>query len=151
MKIIQINKENINTEHICCGFSDKKCSDGYQAKKDWLKDKFDSGYVFKRFDVRGKVFIEYCPAENAWMPLDAPGYMNINCFWVSGQFKGKGYAKQLFQECLNDSKNKNGITVLVGKTKKPFLNDKKFFQLQGFELADFAPPYFELWYKKLNK
>ncbi|MEM9982573.1 MAG: hypothetical protein AAF734_08760, partial [Bacteroidota bacterium] len=62
MEIIQLNENNIADEHICCAISDKKCQTGYQAKKDWLKQQFKEGYVFKRYDVRGKVFIEYVPA-----------------------------------------------------------------------------------------
>ena len=27
-------------------------------------------------------------AEYAWVPIDAQGYLQINCFWVSGSFKG---------------------------------------------------------------
>jgi len=34
---IELNTDNINSEHICCAISDKKCADSYQAKKDWLK------------------------------------------------------------------------------------------------------------------
>ena len=37
-------------------------------------------------------FIEYIPAENAWVPINADGYMYIDCLWVSGSFKGKGYS-----------------------------------------------------------
>ena len=40
-----------------------------------------------------KVFIEYCPAEKAWMPVTAPGYLMINCLWVSGQYKAENASK----------------------------------------------------------
>ena len=30
---ITLNNENIDKEHICCAFSDKKCSEGYELKK----------------------------------------------------------------------------------------------------------------------
>ena len=92
---ITLDKTNIDNEHICCAISDKKCSESYQLKKDWLKKEFDNGYVFRRIDERAKVFIEYGPAEKGWAPIDAPNYLLINCFWVSGQYKGKGYAKEL--------------------------------------------------------
>ncbi|MFB6364074.1 histidine phosphatase family protein [Paenibacillus elgii] len=36
--------------------------------------------TFCALDAKGKVFIEYLPAENAWVPIDAPHYMFINCF-----------------------------------------------------------------------
>ena len=151
MDIIKLNEENINDEHICCAISDKKCKAGYEAKKEWLKSEFSKGLVFKKLNIRGKVFIEYVPAENAWSPIYAPDYMLINCFWVSGKYKGNGNGKRLYEECLNDSKDKNGIVVITGKKKQPFMSDKKFFQKQGFELCDTAEPYFELWHKKFKK
>lgn len=36
-KYITLTKENIEKEHICCAFSDKKCKDSYELKKTWLK------------------------------------------------------------------------------------------------------------------
>ena len=132
---IQSYVSAFNGEHICCAISDKKCLEGYKAKKQWLSDQFADGYVFKKGDVRGKVFIEYVPVERAWCPIDAPKYMLINCFWVSGQYKGKGHGKALYKECVKDSRGKNGIIVITGKKKQPFMSEKKFFKKQGFELC----------------
>jgi ribosomal protein S18 acetylase RimI-like enzyme len=148
--ILTLNENNITDEHICCAISDKKCRKGYESKKAWLKNQFENGYKFKKFDVRGKVFIEYVPVEESWLPIKAPKYMLINCFWVAGQFKGKGYGKKLLNECLNDSKNKDGVLIIIGDKKRPFMNDPKFFKKQGFEIVDTAKPYFQLWCKKNN-
>lgn len=90
---ITLTKENIADEHICCAFSDKKCKDSYELKKAWLKKEFDNGYVFRRIDERAKVFIEYGPAEKAWVPVSAPNYLMINCFWVSGKYKDAGMVR----------------------------------------------------------
>ena len=150
-RIIKLDDNNIADEHICCAISDKKCESGYNAKKEWLKEGFKDGYVFKKLNVRGKVFIEYVPAEKGWLPVDAPNYMLINCFWVSGKYKKQGHGKALDQECENDAKKMNGVVVVVGKKKQAFMSDKKFFQKQGFELCDTSEPYFELWYKPLKK
>ncbi|NND31874.1 MAG: GNAT family N-acetyltransferase [Saprospiraceae bacterium] len=149
--IKKLTRENISTEHICCAISDKKCREGYEAKKEWLKNQFQDGYVFKKVDVRGKVFIEYVPAEKGWVPVEAPGYMLINCFWVSGQYKRKGQGTRLYLECEKDARDKQGIVVVVAEKKQPFMSEKKFFVKQGFMLADTAPPYFELWYKPFVK
>ena len=46
------------------------------------------------------------PAEKAWAPVEADGYMYINCLWVSGQFKGQGYSNLLLEECIRDSRGK---------------------------------------------
>jgi ribosomal protein S18 acetylase RimI-like enzyme len=148
MEIVTLNESNIGQEHICCAISDKKCVEGYNLKKDWLKQQFKRGYTFKKYDVKHKVFIEYGPAKDAWYPIDASNYMLINCFWVAGRYKGQGYGKKLLMECLNDAKKMNGAIVLSSNKKRPFLADKKFFIKQGFEVCDTAPPYFELLVKK---
>lgn len=150
MDIIQLTADNIADQHICCAFSDKKCSHGYLLKKDWLSSQFASGHVFKKFDVKHKVFIEYGPAQHAWAPVQAEGYLHIGCFWVAGQYKGKGYGKQLLEECLQNASSQNGVTVISSPKKKPFLADKKFFLKHGFEVCATAEPYFELLVKKTN-
>ena len=33
MAYITLTKDNIGSKHICCAFSDKKCADSYQQKK----------------------------------------------------------------------------------------------------------------------
>lgn len=78
--------------------------------------------------MRGKCFIEYIPAENAWNPIDADGYMYIDCLWVAGSFKGNGYSTDLLNACIEDSKNKGkkGLCILAAAKKKPFLADPKF-------------------------
>jgi len=151
LKIIRLDEKNIADEHICCAISDKKCMEGYHLKKNWLKKHFPRGFVFKKFNVKHKVFIEYMPAENAWIPVEAPGYMLINCFWVAGQYKGRGLGKRLLRECMHDSKDKNGIMVVSSHKKRPYLADKNFFLKYDFEMCDTAPPYFELLVKRNNK
>lgn len=149
---ITLTKDNIGNEHICCAFSDKKCIESYEAKKAWLKQEFESGYVFRRLNERAKVFIEYCPAENAWIPVTAPNYLMINCFWVSGQYKGKGYAKALLQTALDDAKaqGKDGLVTVVGTNKLPFMGEAKWFLKQGFETIEKLQYGFILLGKKIN-
>lgn len=77
MNYIRITKENIDREHICCAMSGKQSI----AKKEWLRQRFEEGLVFYRSEERGKCFIEYIPAENAWVPIMADGWLYINCLW----------------------------------------------------------------------
>jgi len=147
MNIITVTKENLEQEHICCAISNNKdCQ--VSAKKAWLTDRFADGLVFKKGDVRGKCFIEYIPAEMAWRPIEADGYMYIDCLWVSGQFKGQGYSNLLLEECIEDSKEKgkNGLVILSSKKKIPYLADPKFLLYKGFAVADTAEPYYGLMY-----
>lgn len=151
MNIITLTSENLDREHICCAIADKKSENCVSSKKAWLKARFEDGLVFKKLDARGKVFIEYIPAEKAWYPISANGYMHINCFWVSGQFKGQGWSNKLLDECIADAKiqGKYGLTVISSKKKMPFLSDPKYLKYKGFLVADTANPYYELLYLPL--
>ena len=147
MEFIKVTEENLESEHICCAISNNKdCQ--VMAKKNWMKEQLKDGLVFLKGNVRGKCFIEYMPAENAWMPIEAEGYMYINCFWISGQFKGKGYANQLLEECIRDSKEKGkkGLCIRASAKKKPFLSEGDYLKYKGFRVADTAEPFFELLY-----
>ena len=93
MDYIRVTRENIDKEHICCAMSGKQSL----AKKEWLKQRFEEGLVFYRSAERGKCFIEYIPAENARVPIDAAGWLYINCLWVSGSMKGHGYSSELLK------------------------------------------------------
>ena len=151
-KIITLDKSNIDQEHICCAISDKKCKDGYELKTDWLKREFDNGYVFRRIDARAKVFIEYGPVEHGWMPITASNYLLINCFWVSGQYKGKGYGKELLRLAIEDAvkQGKDGLVTVVGTKKFHFMSDTKWLLKQGFEDCERLSSGFSLLVKKIN-
>ncbi len=151
-QFITLTRENIDKEHICCAFSDKKCAESYALKKEWLKAAFDDGYVFHRLDERAKVFIEYGPAEKSWIPVDAPNYLMIGCFWVSGQYKGKGYAKALLQTALDDAceQGRDGLVTVVGTTKFHFMSDTKWLLRQGFETVEKLSYGFSLLVKKIK-
>lgn len=137
-KYINLTKENIDNEHICCAIADKKHQAGVDFKKEWLKERIEEGHVFRKLNDRGKVFIEFSPLETAWIPIEGDNYSYIYCLWVSGSFKGKGYAKELLEYCIEDAKknNKSGVCVLSSKKKKPFLSEKPFFQKYNFKVVD---------------
>ncbi|MBQ9458991.1 MAG: YoaP domain-containing protein [Oscillospiraceae bacterium] len=144
MGYIRITEENLAEEHICCAMSNNQSA----RKKEWLKARFSEGLVFFRSTERGKCFIEYMPAENAWQPLAADKYMHINCLWVSGALKGRGYSNDLLNECVRDSKEqgRKGLTILCSAKKKGFLADPKFLSHKGFRTADESDVGIQLWY-----
>lgn len=135
MNYIRITKDNIDKEHICCAMSGKQSL----AKKEWMKKQFDEGLVFYRSEERGKCFIEYTLAENAWIPIEAEGYLYINCLWIAGAMKGHGYSNELLEECLRDAREqgKKGVCILCAEgRKREFMADPKFLAHKGFILAD---------------
>jgi len=152
MDLIKITHENLESEHICCAIAnDKDCQ--VISKKSWLKERLDEGLVFLKCNVRGKCFIEYIPAEYAWAPIEADGYMYIDCLWISGKFKGQGFSNLLLDECINDSKSKGkkGLVILSAKKKMGYLADPKYLKYKGFQSADAVSPYFELMYLPLSE
>ncbi len=145
--------ENCKDEHICCAISDKKCTEGYLLKKKWLCEEYQRGYKFIKLNTRGKVFIEYGPSETAWAPIIAKNYLVLGCFWVSGQFKGKGYGQQLLQFALDDAKkqHKDGLIAIAGVKKMHFLSDGKWLIKQGFKAIETLPSGLALYVLQLNK
>lgn len=143
---INLTVDNVDKEHVCCAISDKKHQTGVNIKKQWLKERIAEGHIFRKLDVKGKVFIEYAPLETAWVPIYGNNYMYIYCLWVAGAFKGKGYAKSLIEYCIHDAKmkGKSGVCILSSKKKKPFLSDKKFLLAYGFETVDTIHAGYEL-------
>lgn len=147
MEYIKVTNENIEKEHICCAISNNNDIQ-VSSKKAWLSERFEDGLVFLKSTERGKCFIEYIPAENAWNPILADGYMYIDCLWVAGSFKGHGYSTDLLDACIEDSKDKGkkGLCILASAKKKPFLADPKFLKYKGFRVCDEADNGIQLWY-----
>lgn len=145
MELVKLTHDNLDQEHICCAISNRGDVQ-VMSKKNWIKERLDEGLVFLKGDVRGKCFIEYIPAEYAWIPIEAKDYMYIDCLWVSGRFKGHGYSNLLLDQCVEDSKEKGkkGLVVLSSKKKMGFLSDPKYMKYKGFGTVDTADPYFEL-------
>ena len=140
MEYIRVTKDNLDSEHICCAISNNNDVQ-VASKKAWMSQRFDDGLVFLKSTERGKCFIEYIPAEHAWNPLIADGYMYIDCLWVSGSFKGHGYSNDLLDECILDSKRKKkkGLCILSSAKKKPFLADPMDCSTPGFHVHQQPP------------
>lgn len=135
MNYIRVTKDSIDKEHICCAMSGKQSL----VKKEWLRQRFDEGLVFYRSEERGKCFIEYIPAENAWVPIEADGYFYVDCLWVSGALKGHGYSNDLLDECIRDARAqaKRGLCILSAEgRKREFLADPRYLAHKGFAVAD---------------
>lgn len=152
MDYIRVTKDNIEDEHICCAISNNKDVQ-VSSKKAWLSERFDEGLVFLKSVERGKCFIEYIPAQFAWVPIEAEGYTYIDCLWVSGSLKGHGYSNDLLSECVKDSKEKGkkGLCVLSSAKKKPFLSDPKYLAYKGFSVCDESDNGIQLWYLPFDK
>jgi hypothetical protein len=78
--------------------------------------------------------------------------MFIHCVFVGfkNEFKGKGLASSLIDECIMDAKCANMHGVAVVTRKGPFMAKKEIFLKKGFSLVDETKPDFELLVLKFN-
>ena len=135
---LNLTKENVASEHLCCIIRNRKPHPGVEAKRQWLVERLAEGHVFRKLDAKAVVFIEYAPLETAWVPIVGDNFFYIYCLWVSGAYRGKGYGKQLMEYCLADAKGKgrSGICMLGAQKQKAWLSDQSFAKKYGFEVAD---------------
>lgn len=133
-------------EHLCCIIRSKKPHPGVESKRSWLNERLEEGHVFRKLDTKGAVFIEYAPPETAWVPVEGENYLYIYCLWVAGEFKGKGYGRQLMEYCLANAKarEKAGVCMLGAKTQKAWLSGQAFAEKYGFETVDTTPDGYRL-------
>jgi len=146
-EIVTLTEENLHQYRTVCGLSGRYL-EGNRMKNEWLKARFREGLRYKLYQVNGQNagFIEYIPGEYVWRGVDAKGYLFIHCLWIVGQNRGHGYGRKLLEECLKDAKDSFGVAVAVSKTH--WLPTPKLFLKNGFEVADHAPPSFDLLVKR---
>ena len=135
---ITLTPETLPSQHLCCIIRSKKPHPGVEAKRRWLADRLPEGHVFRKLDVKEKVFIEYAPLETAWVPVEGDNYLYLYCLWVAGAYKGRGYGRALLESCLADAraKGKSGVCMLGAEKQKAWLSDQSFARRFGFVVAD---------------
>ena len=124
---VNLTKENLSDEHLCCIIRSKKPHAGIDAKRQWLSDRLNEGHVFRKLNAKATVFIEYAPLETAWVPIIGDNYYYLYCLWVLGSPKGNGYGRALMEYCLTDAKEKgkSGVCMLGSKKQKNWLSDNR--------------------------
>ncbi len=154
INIVSVDEKNISDHEPTCFLNPK--NEGYQIKREWLKERFAEGMKIKLLYVEGEKkpvgFIEYVPGEYAWRAVDAKGYMFIHCIWISkNMYKDKGYGSQLVEEAINDAKDAKMTGVAVVTSEGPFMAGKDLFLKNGFSSVASIKPSFELMVKTLKK
>lgn len=145
-EFINLTTENLTSEHLCCIIRTRKPHPGVEVKRAWLLKRIEEGHVFRKLNKKAVVFIKYAPLEKAWIPIIGENYLYIYCLWVTGEEKGKGYAKELMEYCLADakSKGKSGVCMLGSQRQKAWLSDQSFAKKYGFEVVETTESGYEL-------
>lgn len=154
-KIIDLTPENI-ADYGVCGYKDVKKQLELRRKIDWFTTYYPKGLRIKALlaDKGGyQGMLEYIPGKYAHRPVEADGYMFIHCVFVGfkNEFKHKGYASALIQECINEAKTAGMKGVAVVTRKGSFMAKKDIFLKKGFKQVDKAEPDFELLALKFNE
>jgi GNAT superfamily N-acetyltransferase len=149
VQLITLTEADLGRVRMLCGHS-PSYKQGYEAKLEWMHARIREGMHYSVLKVNGRTagMIEYIPGEYAWRGVEAHGYLFIHCFWVVGQNRKHGFGRQLLQACLDEARGTRGVAVVVSKTH--WLPTPKIFMRNGFELADHAPPSFDLLVKRFE-
>jgi len=155
IKIIDLTPENI-ADYGVCGYKDMKKHIELRKKIEWFTEYYPKGLRIKVvFSQKGgyQGMMEYIPGKYAHRPVDAEGYMFIHCIFVGfkNEFKGKGHASSLIDECIKEAKDKKMVGVAVVTRNGPFMVHNDIFLKKGFQIVDNAKPDFDLLVKKFDK
>jgi ribosomal protein S18 acetylase RimI-like enzyme len=147
-EMIDLTPENIEAYGVC-GYKDVKKHKELRNRIAWFREYYPRGLrikvlIHKTGGYQG--MIEYIPGSYAHRPVDAEGFMFIHCIWVGfrSEFKGKGYASALIDECTKHAQRERMLGVAVVTRKGSFMADSGIFLKKGFEIVDRAEPDFEL-------
>lgn len=148
IEIIDLTPENIS-EYGVCGYKDANKHIELRKKIEWVGKYYSKGLKIKALiSQKGgyQGMIEYIPGEHAHRPVDAEGFLFIHCLFVGfkKEFKGKGYATLLINECIKDARKSRMSGVAVVTRKGSFMADNSIFLKNGFQIVDKAKPDFEL-------
>lgn len=152
--LIDITTENI-LEHGICGYKSLK-RPGFAEKVSWIKANTPNGLRIKCIltpDDGVQGMIEYMPAEFAWRPVEAKGYMFIQCVFagIKSKYKQQGLGKRLIDECIKDAVSQKKKGVVVVTRKGSFMIGSEIFLKKKFKVVDKAEPDFELLVLKFNE
>jgi N-acetylglutamate synthase-like GNAT family acetyltransferase len=155
IEIIDLTPVNIINYGVC-GYKDVSKHLELRRKIDWFREYYPKGLRIKIILSKkggNQGMLEYIPGKYAHRPVDADGYMFIHCVFVgfNNEFKNKGYALSLIDECVKDAKSANMHGVAVVTRNGPFMAKKDIFLKKGFSLVDEAKPDFELLVLKFNQ
>jgi len=148
IQIIDLTPENI-ADYGVCGYKDVGKHKELRNKIAWFNEYYSKGLKIKvLFSKKGgyQGMLEYLPGKFAHRPVNADGYMFIHCIYVGfrNEYKGKGYASALIDECIHDAKTQKMLGVAVVTRKGSFMASDEIFIKKGFGIVDKAKPDFGL-------
>ena len=140
---VNLTKENLSDEHLCCIIRSKKPHAGIDAKRQWLSDRLNEGHVFRKLNAKATVFIEYAPLETAWVPIIGVCMLGSKKRknWLSDQ----SFAKKFGFEVVDATDNGYELLALsFDGTMPKFAQNAKKMKIESEDLTiyyDMQCPY----------
>ncbi len=149
---IDVTPENVNDHGFFCIKNTKAVE--FEMKKEWFEKSYAEGLRIKIMlnEAEKQIgYIEFVPAENAWRPINAPGFMFIQCmFMYSNKDKNIGNGSLLVQTVEKEAKKLKLKGVCTMTSKGTFMADKRLFEKNGYTQTEKLDR-FELMTKKIDK
>lgn len=149
--IVSVDAANLEGRGFFCRKSKMK-TEGNRRKLAWAADRFEYGLGIDIVYDNGRSvgFVEYTPGKHAWRAVHAPDYMLIQCIWVVGRAKGKGYGTALLErvEAKAQAHGYSGVAAVT--SSRVWVAGNDHFLSHGYEIVDEAPPSFQLMVKSFN-
>ncbi|MDX1740311.1 MAG: GNAT family N-acetyltransferase [Rhodothermales bacterium] len=151
MTIFDVTPENAAQQGFFC--IRNQSNPGVERKRSWYEERYREGLrvkILRDDDGQQVAFVEYVPAEFAWRPVRAPGFIFIHC--LSGyrkEHRGRGYASALIRHCENDARSQARAGVAVMTSDGPWMATMEVFLKNGYSVAD-RRGRFELLAKKFS-
>ncbi len=151
LKLVDIIPDNVMEHGLFCIKNVKNPE--FALKKNWFLQNYSKGLTIKiLYNDDGKQigYIEYIPADFAWRPVEAPGYMFIHCMFIyANKDKEKGYGSFLVKACEEDARKKNMKGVCTMTSNGTFIANKQLFIKNGYSQVNKLER-FELMMKKID-
>ncbi len=152
MHITRVSSENAEQEGFLC-IKNKKAA-GFRRKLDWIHSHAEAGpVVFLAKDEKGKQqgFAECIPAENAWRPVKAEGFLFIHCIMVQSKSdRSSGIGSALISACEEEAIKQNKIGLCVMTSEGTWMTGRELFEKNGYQKAD-SRDRFDLMYKAFDE
>ena len=147
---VDVTPENIESETLFCVKNTN--SQGFKDKHAWFLKRFDEGLKIRILKEGDKMigFIEFIPAEHAWRPVDANGYLFIHCMYVySKKDRNQGLGGMLVDLCMKEAEASKRAGICTMASKGSWSADRRLFEKCGFTKTD-QRGRFELLTKKID-
>jgi GNAT superfamily N-acetyltransferase len=133
--IVDITPSNVQDETLFCIKNVK--SNGFKRKKTWFSQRYKEGLrinILKDADGEMAGFIEYVPGELAWRPIEAKGYMFVQCLFVyPKKNKNLGFGSALVKKAEAEAKEAGYSGICTICSEGAWMSDSNLFLKLGFK------------------